>query len=159
MTRRIMPPSRGETRDVPKDKAHSESFAWKEVARLARKVRAGDHPIATSEAIIRVADAMLAQVGRGVHANPPLLVFANPGKGMRGEIMSSSVLAIMYVHEDDDEPYVHGFANAELTLKTAPNGTVTITGLADRTDVEMLALDDGSVLIRGTHGQRLWDEF
>ena len=139
-------------------KPHSETFAWREVARLARKARSGDHPIATCEAIIRIADAMVNQVAQGIHANPPLLVFANPRAG-NGTVMSHSVLAVLYVHTDDDEQYVHGFGNAELDLDTAPDGTVTIRGLAEQTDVDMIALKDGGVLLRGRHGQRLWDEF
>lgn len=110
-------------------------------------------------AIRRVARGMDAQLGKGIHANPALLVFGNPGKRGKSQRMSSNVLAVLYVHDDDGEHYAHGFANAELDLDTARDGTVQIRGLPDTTDVEMLALDDGSVLIRGKHGQRLWDDF
>ncbi len=108
--------------------------------------------------IRRIAHGMDDQVTAGIHANPPLLVFANPRKG-RGATMSHNVLAVLYVHKDDGEQYVHGFGSASLDLDTAQDGTVTISGLAERTDVDMLALDDGSVLLRGRHGQRLWDSF
>lgn len=143
-------------------KPHSESFAWREVARLARKARSGDHPIATTEAIIRIADAMLHQVQQGIHANPALVVFGNPGRGKRrvsGKKFSGNVLAVIYVHDEDGERYIHGFDDARLDLKTMRDGTVQISGLADESDVAMVALDDGSVLLRGEHGQRLWDRF
>lgn len=72
--------------------------------------------------------------------------------------MSRNVLAVLYIHEDDGEQYAHGFGDAQLDLDTQRNGTVTIGGLLERTDVEMIAQDDGTVLLRGTHGQRLWDD-
>lgn len=100
---------------------------------------------------------MVHQLSRGIHANPSLLVFGNPRK-KRGTRMSGNVLAVLYVHDDDGEQYAHGFGNAELELNTRRDGTVTIGGLSDGTDVEMIAQDDGTVLLRGVHGQRLWDD-
>lgn len=116
-------------------------------------------------AIERIANGMLAQVQRGIHTNPALVVFGNPRKGVRknpattGEKFSGNVLAVIYVHDEDGDNYVHGFADARLDLKTLDDGTVQIAGLPDETDVEMLANPDGSVTLRGGHGQRLWKHF
>ena len=146
---------------------YSESLAWREVLALADQAMRSLTALADRQrtakliqAIQQVAKQMRDQVGRGVHRNPsPLLVFANP-KGKRGaQKFSSNVLAVLYVHDDDGENYAHGFANAELDLETLHDGTVKLGGLPTDTGVEMIAQSDGSVLLRGKHGQRLWDTF
>lgn len=142
---------------------HSESFAWQEVERLARQalrafaLRDSEGGRVKLSAIRQVASGMMDQVTRGIHANPALLVFGNPRK-KQGTRMSGNVLAVLYVHDDDGEQYAHGFGDAVLDLHTQRDGTVTIGGLSDATDVEMIAQDDGSVVLRGTHGQQLWSD-
>lgn len=81
----------------------------------------------------------------------------NGRKGSR-EQMSEHVLAILYRHVDDDGLYCHGFADAEIDLTTHRDGSVTIGNLAEDTDVGMFAKDDGSIVIEGARGQRLWED-
>lgn len=145
-------------------KPHSERFAWREILRLAWKAIESGKVSPYVDTIADIADGMHQQVLSGVHANPPLLIFGNPRRRVRrnpsaGEKFSSNVLAVLYVHDADGENYAHGFANAELDLQTLRDGTVKIGGLPMETEVEMIAQDDGSVLLRGKHGQRLWDTF
>jgi hypothetical protein len=92
---------------------------------------------------------------RPMRRNPPLAIFGNP-KG--GKLMSRNVLAIAYIHEEDGEPYVHGFGDAPIKLKTGRDGTVTIKGLVDKTDVGMSAQADGSVRVFGLNGQEVWSD-
>lgn len=58
----------------------------------------------------------------------------------RGHLVSRCVLSIAYRHAESSgrTPYRHDF---------------------DSDDVQMWALADGSVLLRGGHGQRLWDDY
>lgn len=68
----------------------------------------------------------------------------------RGErIISHNVQAVLYLRDDDGEPYVHGFGDADLELHTHRDGAVTIGRLKDRTGVELVLKPDGSVLLRG----------
>jgi hypothetical protein len=95
--------------------------------------------------------ALLAQLARGVHANPRRR--GNP-EILGGQKMSNHVQAIVYDHLTKG-PRVHGFGNAEPDLKER-GPSLTMTGLRDFTDVEMFALRDGSLRIRHKHGEPLW---
>lgn len=67
-----------------------------------------------------------------------------------GRIISHNVQAVLYLRDDDGEPYVHGFGDAELDLHTnTRTGAVTIGNMKERTGVEAVLLDDGSILLRG----------
>jgi hypothetical protein len=81
--------------------------------------------------------------------NPALVVVGNPSRG-KGIIISHNVQAVLYLRDDDGEPYVHGFGDADLDLKTdTRTGAVTIGNMKSRTGVEAVLLDDGSILLRG----------
>lgn len=69
--------------------------------------------------------------------NPPLPVRTFTGKS--GHLVSEHVLAIDYRHAASVQrtPYRHDFGG----------------------NVELWALRDGSLLLRGGHGQRLWEDF
>ena len=88
---------------------------------------------------------LLAQLDRGIHANPP-----------RGRKFSNHVQAIVYEHITEG-PRAHGFGNADPDLRSRGNA-LTMTGLHERTGAAMYALPDGSILIRNTNGKPLWRE-
>ena len=69
--------------------------------------------------------------------NPPLPVRTFTGKS--GHLVSEHVLALEYKHAASVQrtPYRHDFGG----------------------EVELWALRDGSLLLRGGHGQRLWEDF
>lgn len=84
----------------------------------------------------------IMHAGRAVHhatkrRNPPLPVRTFTGKS--GHLVSEHVLAIDYQHAASAQrkPYRHDFGGG----------------------VELWALRDGSLLLRGGHGQRLWEDF
>ena len=83
--------------------------------------------------------------------NYPLVVYGNPGY-----VMSRAVHAILYCRAKDGRDYVHGFGDADLSI-TERGGKITLGGLKASTDVEMIGLKDGSILIRGRHGQPVWE--
>ena len=94
--------------------------------------------------------ALRDQVRAGVHTNP--------GRQQAGGMkMSGHVQAIIYTHEDDNQFYCHGFGDAEIRLTTRGQ-SLHIDGLKDRTNVEMLAMSNGSICIIGRSGQRLWED-
>lgn len=102
-----------------------------------------------SEKVLELLDGFLAQLDRGVHVN---------GRQGKRRKMSDDVQAIIYRHIEDGKFYCHGFADAEIDLKTHRDGSLTIRGLADETDVRMFAEPDGTVTVEGAHGQRLWED-
>jgi hypothetical protein len=68
----------------------------------------------------------------------------------KSRIISHNVQAVLYLRDDDGEPYVHGFGDADLHLRTnTRTGAVTIGNMKVRTGVEAVLLDDGSILLRG----------
>ncbi len=93
-------------------------------------------------------DALDAQVTAGIHKNPMLVTF-NP-KG--APIIAHDVQAILYRHQTDGLNYCHGFGNSDPGIKTRGD-TLTLTGLADRTDVRAIVLEGGkAVLLRHARG-------
>lgn len=112
--------------------------------------------------------ALHVQSGRGVHVNPShrvnpaLVIYGNPGARRGGEVCLSKgqLQAIVYTHERDGSDRVHGFANAEITLSNDREGALVIDGLEQETDVSMYgSADKKQIVIRGDHGQPLWDYF
>jgi hypothetical protein len=54
--------------------------------------------------------------------NPPLTIFANPARRKRGELISSAVKEIWYVHVDDGKLYRHEFARG-VSAEMLPDGS------------------------------------
>lgn len=133
----------------------SEREALERIHALAMEIIEGEglrsRGGARARQIANIALKMMRQLHRGVHVNPR-------SRGERGGKMSDHVQAIVYVHEEDGEFYVHGFGDAKLDL-SVKRGTLCIEGLKDRTHVQMFAEPDGSVSIVGRDGQRLWEDF
>lgn len=99
----------------------------------------------------------------GFHRNPPLVVFGNPRgerslQGVRGGLMSTDVMAILYRHAQDGEFYCHGFGNADIDLSGSPLHGVTIDGLKEKTGVRMYGTPNGSITIAHP-SKRLWENF
>ncbi|MFA6118262.1 MAG: hypothetical protein WC729_30025 [Sphingomonas sp.] len=154
----------------PKDKGFSEMDAWRSVADRAERLlgemglvwdalQSGGQ-VARMRAPVMVghmqelralAEIMRQQLGRDVHVNPR----RNPG---RGHVMSDSVQAIVYVHKDDGQFYIHPFggkeaSDADLALLARMR---CFTG---KSRVRMIAEPDGGVSVEGKDGQNLWEEF
>lgn len=98
-------------------------------------------------------ELLLAQVERGVHVNPALLVYGNPGR-----CLSKDVLAILYRHAEDGKEYCHGFGDADIRLSSRGDA-VTIQGLKRRTGVGMYAGKDGETVTLRKPGVRLVEDF
>jgi hypothetical protein len=108
-----------------------------------------------------LAYALKRQASMGVHANargrkknPMLALFGNPSKlrcALReGEVLSHNVQAVLYLRDDDGEPYAHAYGlkrDDDLKLKTGANGDVTLGGLADETGMALVGLPNGEVVI------------
>lgn len=123
----------------------SETQAWERVRAIADKL---EHKSSRND-LVAIANMMLAQLRKGVHANPG----ATSGKRVK---MSNDVQAIVYDHVTQG-PRCHGYGDADIDLKTRGD-TLSITGLHERTGVEMFGLADGSVLIKHKHGKPVWGE-
>lgn len=87
------------------------------------------------------------QASAGVHKNPALIVFGNPKR--QGAVISHNVQGVLYLRDDDGIPYVHGFGDAPITLRSSKSGSVTIGKMKNETGVEAVLLTDGSILLRG----------
>jgi hypothetical protein len=121
---------------------------------------------------VTAADAVLASVVTRIERlsastsapqrNPGLSVvgaLSNP-QGARRVKLSDDVQAVAYLHCDDGDPYVHGFGDAPISLRTHDGNSVTIRGLLDETGVQMFGTPDGrKIELIGASGQRLWDYF
>jgi hypothetical protein len=134
----------------------SESQAWGVVRVLANEILdaavAGDMQavmMAARDLRERV-KPMESQLRAGIHVNPSLIVFGNPGR-----MISKNVMAIVYRHTKDDNLYVHGFGDADID-PYEEDGALVIDGLKTTTGVGMRALPNGSVKVFGLRGQRVW---
>jgi hypothetical protein len=116
----------------------SESNAWYQVIEVAHA-----QGLTSLENLGRL---MLGQVRGDVHTNP----------ARKGEKFSNHVQAVVYRHVTEGHR-VHGFGNAEIGLKSHGH-TLTISNLPERTDVEMYALEDGSILLKHRSGKPLWEK-
>lgn len=154
----------------PGDKGFSESDSWRTVSRLAARLlgemeqvwpalQSGGQlarmrapvMIGHLQEIRALAEIMQQQVARGVHVNPR----RNP---MQGQVMSESVQAIVYVHKDDGEFYIHPFGGAEASDRDLALLS-RMKCFTRRSRVRMIAEPDGSVTVVGKNGQNLWKEF
>jgi hypothetical protein len=87
----------------------SERDAWEAAKRLAADLRTGR--LGSGQVASRLdnlARKMIAQLGSGIHTNPPLIIYGNPPKD--GELMSRRVYAVEYRHAGDGEDYRHDCA-------------------------------------------------
>lgn len=138
---------------------HSEKDAWTAVQRIAGTIEAESRGRGRDSApylrnamqmassrLYAIADIMFKQLRQGVHANP----------GVRGEKFGEQVQAVVYIHTTEG-PRAHGFGNADPALEEHGR-TLSMTGLKERTDVEMFALPNGTVLLKHKHGKPLWRE-
>lgn len=71
----------------------------------------------------QIARDMQAQLARGVHANPPLIIYGNPPKG--AELMSRRVYAIEYQHAGDRQDYRHDCARG-VSMFAQGDGTIIL---------------------------------
>lgn len=122
----------------------SERAAWSRVRAIAGKL---EDKTARND-LLAIVSLMLQQLERGVHANP--------GPTGRRVKLSNDVQAIVYDHVTQG-PRCHGYGNADIDLKTRGD-TLSITGLHERTGVEMYGLADGSVLVKHRDGKPVWGE-
>lgn len=146
--------------DIPP--VRSERTEWMKVRNHARRILervdrerqkydpGGDVQYAAAQ-IMAIADAMLEQVERGVHHNPPLVVFGNPPHG-RGttqhnlrvglvDVMSHDIHSVAYTHVEDGKDYKHDFEHP--------------------TDLIAAEQSDGRrvLVIRSPSGRDVWDIF
>ena len=99
--------------------------------RAAQRTEASGGDVAAVDAVLRAfeaieeeARALQGQVQRGVHVNPPLVVFGNPPLRARRRTVGTDMVElrvtlagligdqvdqIKYRHADDGKPYVHDF--------------------------------------------------
>lgn len=96
---------------------------------------------------------------RSAQANPALIVFGNGRRRARrpntkhraGEIISHNVQAVLYLRDDDQVPYIHGFGDADLDEDALDRGdwNTVIAQLHDETGVEAVLQSNGAILLRG----------
>lgn len=97
--------------------AYSEGDAWRDVRATALAIRDAAQRVGGSSPgvvtflrgeaahLTLLADAMLAQLADGLHANPAMVIYGlNPP-----EVMSRRVYAIEYRHTKDGKDYRHDF--------------------------------------------------
>lgn len=145
---------------------------WGEVARIARRLRErGGDP----DVVKRAARDLLALAEEGQReatkardradrysSNPASLVsFVNPGgRSCKGLSIGSDVVAVVYRHAQNGGYYVHPFGGVDdvFEVETQDDGTLVLSGLADRTGVQMHGQPDGSLTMRHREGKRIWDD-
>ena len=127
----------------PPTHLRSEREAWGAVQKIAATLPNS----AGARYLVEIANQMLRQLYSGVHANP---------KGLKGDtIMSHHVQAIAYVHAKDHGRYVHGFGNADPDEGDLKRGILNLDALKERTHVDMIGHQDGTITLVGTKGQPL----
>lgn len=122
--------------------------AWESVLEIAVALRADNR--AAARTLEQIAREQLKALN-AVRVNGRL-------RRNSGSVQTSDhVMAIVYVHKDDGQLYCHGFGDADIDLKSRGDA-LTITGLKERTHVEMFAEQDGSVRIAHKDGEPLWED-
>lgn len=140
----------------------SEYTAWHTVANLTRRLSAMLRDVVNGEADpLRIENArdavanlntlaydMLAQLDRGIHRNPPLVLFTNPprtvGRPQRVQVMgclSHDIHSVAYTHCEDGQSYKHDFEQP--------------------TDLLAAETEDGKrvLVIRNPHGLAVWGDY
>jgi hypothetical protein len=136
-----------------KAKVSSEAAAWEAMLgfldQLDQPGLRGQQRLALDRAR-GVAVDMLAQVRRGVHANPPVIIWPNPGASdviQFNQVLSERAYAMSYRHIDDRKDYEHDFA-AGVRVISVLRG--------DRATVRHQHRD---ILLTRPDGQDLWAYF
>ena len=136
--------------------AESERSMWRGVQSAARTIqKLLDKPSRNAHviryeasAIERWASEMLAQLDRGIHRNPPLVLFTNPprtvGRPQRVQVMgclSHDIHSVAYTHCEDGQSYKHDFEQP--------------------TDLLAAETEDGKrvLVIRNPHGLAVWGDY
>ena len=127
----------------PPKELRSEREAWGAVRKLAAALPTS----AGSKHLVDIATQMLNQLYSGVHVNP--------AKVHADTVMSHHVQAIAYVHAKDHGRYVHGFGNADPDEGDLKRGILNLDALKERTHVDMIGHQDGTITLVGTKGQPL----
>jgi hypothetical protein len=141
--------------------AYSERKAWRAVRTIAQRLASHEEPRTGDEAdlgaLVTLADYMLEQLGRGVHANPALAIFGvNPPR--KAGLLSDNVQAVLYRHVTDGKDYVHPFGKGVTVVNKRDGSTVVRAAVSARSGVRATLLSDGSVLLR--HPTKpLWRDF
>lgn len=89
---------------------------------------------------------------RKARTNPGILtVFGNPGRKI-----ASDVQAIVYIHAQDKQPYVHGFGGRDPSQAELDDGMLDIAAMPTRTGVEAFwSADRKTVTLRHRDGKPL----
>lgn len=138
--------------------AYSEHDAWATTLDLAEATRAalrnGDAVAAFNQVkrVEQIANAMIEQLARGVHKNPPLLVLGNPPRKRRGgsHVTDQWIDYVGPLGLIDSFKYRHetrGLREHEFELKDTHIWCVT-TGYGERR----------AFLIENDHGAPVWDD-
>lgn len=88
--------------------AYSETEAWDNVADAVQLIVDGQQVRENALYIASLANTMLKQLARGVHANPAIAVLGNPGDSVAGTL-SDRVYEVRYRHAQDGRDYKHPF--------------------------------------------------
>lgn len=113
-------PKRGRRNISP---PYSEKLAWRRVKQLGQAMGGGlDRH---SRELMMIADAMLEQLGRGVHHNPTLAIAGNPSRSAKVVKELGRVVEIRYKRKDDGGFYYHPFRSRPRLLALS-DGTIAV---------------------------------
>lgn len=109
---------------------YSEQVAWETIAAYAanaiRQHRQGKSPpVALFYNMETVAERMLDQLERGIHANPTLAIFGNPPRG-KVKKQLGRVVEVRYKRDDDGKLYFHKYTSRP-RLCALSDGSIWIT--------------------------------
>jgi hypothetical protein len=111
------------------------------------------------EDIVQQAAIMLRQLGRGVHANPPLAI-VGPNPPVGSEVFGADVFGVVYGHEDDPAGIyrVHLFGKGGKWRETRRGG-VELYDLPSASGVYMAAEGEGRVVMQHRRGLPIVREY
>lgn len=98
---------------------------------------------------------------RHARRNPLLAVYGNPRRRLESrygsDLIAKHICAIIYVHAEDGEVYVHGFGH-EPTMEQRGDKLI-LSNLCLDSNVRAVAQRDGSVRLVHADGLNLWGEY
>jgi hypothetical protein len=108
--------------------SHSEERAWLDVLAIADELdrKSSGHRCRISDVpsqLRAIAVPMLAQLKKGLHRNPPLVVYLNPPKGAK--LLGRRVYGLEYQHATDGKDYRHDFG-PKVRMYELPSGAVLL---------------------------------